>query len=332
MSYSVLLVEKEDVSDIYTDELIGKLRARTNLHDGILHTSTLEQHKDFLAKTEYIFSTWGMSKLNEDDIKKYFPSLKCVFYAASSVQYFARPFLKSGMRVFSIWDAMSKPVAEYCVAAIMLANKGFFRLLNHTKTRRDDYWNRSGSGIGNAGAKIGLVGPGRVGRYVANILKNYDFEVYIYSIAMSEAEAANHGAELKDLQWIMKNCDVISNHLADNEGTKKFFGYEQLSLMKDEAFFLNTGLRGQIDEEALVRVLKEKPSVTVLLDCMWPEENEAEHPIYDLKNAFISPTLAGNTGEEKTVMAMEIIDTFYKYLDNKEITTEITLDMLEWMA
>ena len=42
--------------------------------------------------TEYVFSTWGMPQFSEDEIKDTLPSLKAVFYAAGSVQKFARPF------------------------------------------------------------------------------------------------------------------------------------------------------------------------------------------------------------------------------------------------
>ena len=46
---------------------------------------------------------------------------------AGSVQYFARPFLNLGIKVFSAWAAKAVPVAEYTVAQIILAGKGFFQ-------------------------------------------------------------------------------------------------------------------------------------------------------------------------------------------------------------
>ena len=46
---------------------------------------------------------------------------------AGSVQYFARPFIEAGIEVFSAWAANAVPVAEYTVAQIILANKGYFQ-------------------------------------------------------------------------------------------------------------------------------------------------------------------------------------------------------------
>ena len=64
--------------------------------------------------------------LTEEQIAEYLPSLKAVFYAAGSVQAFARPFLNRGIQVFSAWAANAVPVAEYTVAQIILAGKGFY--------------------------------------------------------------------------------------------------------------------------------------------------------------------------------------------------------------
>ena len=82
-------------------------------------------HAEF-AGVEFIFSTWGMPRFSAEEIRRYFPDLRAVFYAAGSVQGFARPFLDCGVRVFSAWAANAIPVAAYTVAQILLAAKGFF--------------------------------------------------------------------------------------------------------------------------------------------------------------------------------------------------------------
>ena len=46
-----------------------------------------------LEDVEAAFSTWGMPRLSVEEIEKYLPGLKEIYYAAGSVQDFARPFL-----------------------------------------------------------------------------------------------------------------------------------------------------------------------------------------------------------------------------------------------
>ena len=74
-----------------------------------------------LRDAEAAFSTWGMLQCSEAEIREYMPALKAVYYAAGSVQYFARPFLQCGVRVFSAWQANAVPVAQYTFAQLVLA-------------------------------------------------------------------------------------------------------------------------------------------------------------------------------------------------------------------
>ena len=74
---------------------------------------------------EAVFSTWGMPRLTEDEISSLLPGLRCVFYAAGTVQAFARPFLNKGVRVFSAWAANAVPVAEFTLGQILWRIKDF---------------------------------------------------------------------------------------------------------------------------------------------------------------------------------------------------------------
>lgn len=111
----------------YSEETRGALEQELNFLGLIQDPAQLEAQREICRQADYIFSTWGMFSLNEEELKTYFPRLKAVFYAAGSVQGFARPLLKQGVRVFSAFAANAVPVAEYTVAQIILASKGFCR-------------------------------------------------------------------------------------------------------------------------------------------------------------------------------------------------------------
>ena len=68
-----------------------------------------------------------MPVFSECEVKELFPSLEAVFYAAGTVKYFAEPFLKMGIKIYSAAKANGIPVAEYTFAQIILANKGYFQ-------------------------------------------------------------------------------------------------------------------------------------------------------------------------------------------------------------
>lgn len=106
--------------------------------------------------TRYLFSTWGMPTFTVEEIRRCLPSLQAVFYAAGSVRGFADSFLDAGVAVFSARAANAVPVAEYTVAQILLANKGFFASCRgmHGGAAWQEMRDRSQKSPGNYGATL----------------------------------------------------------------------------------------------------------------------------------------------------------------------------------
>ena len=121
MKIALLGSNKIQFSKVYTPEVLEKLGEYGELSDRI-GKKNINEHKKWLSDCEIAFATWGMPVFSEEEIKEYFPSLKAVFYSAGTVQYFAKPFLNSGIKVFSAFAANAVPVAEYTFAQISLAS------------------------------------------------------------------------------------------------------------------------------------------------------------------------------------------------------------------
>ena len=300
-------------------------------HLGIYSGSSLK-HENF-QQVEYIFSTWGMPALNEKDIKCHFPALKAVFYAAGSVQHFARAFLNCGVRVFSAWGANAVPVAEFCLAQILLANKGFYQSAAMFKQgKRHEARAYTESLPGNFGTKIGLVGCGMIGGLTAQLLKPFRLEVLAYDPYLSDEKSAQLGVKQCTLQQLFAQCHVISNHLPNNEHTKGMLGYELFTQMRPNAVFINTGRGAQVNEAGLIRALEEQPGRTALLDVTEPEPPLPGSPLYQLPNVVLTPHIAGSTGTEVARMGEFMFAEFCALRNGGNIQYEITQNMLATMA
>ena len=112
---------------VYDAASRAALLSLVGLEDTVYTRAELLADPARFREVEMIFSTWGMPTLTEEEIATTLPHLRALFYAAGSVQAFARPFLARGIRVFSAAAANAVPVAELTVAEIILANKGFYR-------------------------------------------------------------------------------------------------------------------------------------------------------------------------------------------------------------
>ena len=326
MSNAAIVSNYSSIGEIYTKKAVEKIRARSVLLDEVVTSSNIDAHKNTLNNTDFIFSTWGMFSLNAEKIREYFPNLKCIFHAGDSTDGFAREYLKNGARVFNAPNALAKPVAEYTVSLIVMANKGFFRFINYANKKPERFWGCHQRCKGNYNTKVGIFGFGSIGKHTAKLLMGYDTKVFVCADGITEKEAAEYGAELKDKYFLMKECDCVTNHLTTDMAVENYFDYEMFSLMKDDAVFINTNVGvPQVNGEDLARVLTEKPDCSAFFDVTWPEPLPEDSKLLHLPNFYVTPHLGGNSGREKESLSLEAIDSFYKYLDNEKLMNEVML-------
>lgn len=279
--------------------------------------------------TKYIFSTWGMPQFSEAEISEYFPSLKCVFYSAGSVQHFAMPFINKSVKVFSAWAANAVPVAEFAVSEIILANKGFFRLApRYSAGDKVSIENI----CGNYGATVGIIGAGMIGKLVINMLKAYNLKIKVFDPFLSDATAKELGVKKCEIEELFETCTVISNHLANNKQTENIIGKSLLLKMPKNAVFINTGRGAQVVEKDLCEVLRQRSDITAVLDVTVCEPPEKASEFYALKNCILTPHIAGSLGDECLRMSEYMLSEFKSYLENKPLKYEVTAKMLETMA
>ena len=331
---AIFLCEKaKNIVNVYAQHVTERINKSISLDSHTYSRADVMASPEDFCDVEIIFSTWGMPSFTEEEIEECFPSLKCIFYAAGTVQSFALPFLNCGVKVFSAWAANGVPVAEYTVSQIILANKGFFvqtRLM--AQKRLDDARKRKASCIGNYGEKIGLIGCGMIGSLVARMLQSYSLEVIVFDPFLSDERADELHVKKTSLDELFASCRVVSNHLANNEKTKGMLKYSHFSSMPPYATFINTGRGAQVVEEDLCRALAERSDLTAVLDVTYPEPPALSHPFYTLENCFMTPHVAGSLGGEVVRMAEYMADEFEKYQSGDRCKYEVSIKMLETMA
>ena len=274
-----------------------------------------------------------MPEFTENEIKTYLPSLRAVFYGAGTVQAFARPFLNSGVEVFSAWAANAVPVAEYTVAQIILANKGFFSSSRIAKTgNRKAAAENFHAYPGNYTVKIGIIGAGMIGKLVINMLKSYRLEVLVFDPFLPDEKAAELKVKKASLETIFKECQVVSNHLANNEQTKGMLHGKLFESMLPFSTFINTGRGAQVVENDLIEVLKNRPDLTAVLDVTFPEPPTDDSELYTLPNCILTPHIAGSAGNEVRRMGEYMKEEYEKFIQNGLCKYEVTLEMLKTMA
>lgn len=322
---------QHNLDTVYTAETKARLHEVLDFLPDINSPADLASRED-MREVEVIFSTWGMFTLTFDEIKAYLPRLKAVYYGAGTVQTFARPFMEAGAAVHSAWAANAIPVAEFTVAQIILANKGYFQRFH--RPSNGEWVNKSKGDFytGNYNNKVGLIGIGMIGSLVAEMLKPYKLEILAFDPFLPEERAAELGIRLTTLDEIFAECTVISNHLANNPQTVGMLNGRLFSKMKPNAAFINTGRGAQVVEADLIAALEAEPSRIALLDVTYPEPPAPESRLYRMENVFLSPHIAGSLGDEVGRMGEFMYEEFIRVRSGEAPKWRVTEKMLETMA
>lgn len=332
MKKAALLCEApENIDRVYGSGRLEQLKTQVALYPHIINRENMAEHKESLREVEVAFSTWGMPTLSSEELVM-LPSLRAVFYAAGSVQSFARPLLDAGLTVVSAWAANAVPVAEFTLAQILLSCKGYFR---NTRDCRDADQRHAGQvfrGAGVFGETVGLIGIGMIGRSLCRLLKPFSLQIIGHDPYLSGELAAELGIEMVDLETLFARSYVVSNHLPNIPATRAMLKGKHFAAMREHATFINTGRGAQIVEEDMLDVLEQRPDLTALLDVTFPEPPAAGSRFYGLHNIQLSSHIAGSLNDELVRMADYVLEEFARWQRGEELLYSVSLDMLDTMA
>ena len=318
-----IAAKKEALERCFTESQMGTSR--------VVSTEEFYRNPSGYSDVEFIFSTWGMPQFSEEEIRRYFPNLKAVFYAAGSVAAFARPFFHCNVRIFSAWAANAIPVAEFTAAQIILANKGYFQMAGRYRKGVREAVDYAESFPGNYGTRVGIIGLGMISTHVIRLLNACQLELYVYSLHLTEADAKRMGVHKAELDEIFETCQTISNHLANKPETVGCLNGRLFSRMKPNATLINTGRGAQVDMEALKQAMREEPGRTALLDVTDPEPVDAEDDVWEIPNIFLTPHRAGSMTAEVRRMGQYMMEAYEAFSDGTP-AWEVKEEMLDTMA
>jgi phosphoglycerate dehydrogenase-like enzyme len=320
----------ETIDMVYGAARLAHLRRVTDLYPTQITSRNITEHLPELHNVQVIFSTWGMFEPSAAQLDQ-LPHLRAVFYAAGSIKHFAIPLLERGVTVVSAAPANAVPVAEFTLAQILLADKGYFR--NVQEYRAAPEYSSAFRGRGNYGATISLLGAGAIGREVIELLRPFKLRVLVFDPFLSQKGAESLGVErVETLEEAFACGDVVSNHLADVPTTKGILRSEHFALLPDNATFINTGRGQTVRHDEMIGVLRIRPDVTALLDVTDPEPLPLDHPLRELPNVHVSGHIAGSIGDEVGRLPDLVLEEFERWLAGEPLQHEVSSLMLETMT
>lgn len=205
-----------------------------------------------------------------------------------------------GIKVCSTPDAPTVSVAELTIGAML-------GLLRHVTQMDRDLHNGDWSkriGFQLQGKSVSIIGFGRIGSYLAELLLPFRVRVIIVDPNLRDAPRET---TLLSLNEALPNSDIVTLHLS---GEEEILGTDEFRLIKRGAFILNAARGGLINEAALKDALDRGQVAGAWLDCF--AEEPYSGPLTKYSQVILTPHVGSYTAECRLRMETEAVDNLIK--------------------
>jgi len=215
--------------------------------------------------------------------------------------------LRNGIVVRITPDALTDSVAELTLSGILNVLRHLGRM---DREMREGVWNRRMGALLRE-RTVGIVGLGRIGRRLAELLAPFGCELLASDRAPDESAAARLGVTYVELDELLARADVVTLHLPGVG--HPIVAAPELARMKPTAVLVNASRGGLVDEDALLGALRDETIAGAYLDTF--EEEPYEGPLRELPNVLLTPHAGSYAAEARIRMETEAVENMLAALE-----------------
>lgn len=210
---------------------------------------------------------------------------------------------KRGIQVFNTPYGPTIAVAELTVALILSLLRHIPRM--DREIRHGKWQKRMGYLL--KGKNVGIIGFGKIGQKVADLLMGLGAKIAYYDPAVNLSKP---GCAAKSLDELLACSDIVAIHAS---GKELLLGHEELRKMRKGSWLVNCARGGLVDEKALYQLLKEGWLSGAALDVF--EKEPYEGPLRDLDNVILTPHIGSYAVEARVEMEVQAVKNLIEGLE-----------------
>ncbi|HEX6623540.1 MAG TPA: NAD(P)-dependent oxidoreductase [Pyrinomonadaceae bacterium] len=219
-------------------------------------------------------------------------------------------------------------VAELALALILALDR---RVADNVIALREGRWDKKefSKARGLSGRTLGLIGTGQIGQEVITRARAFGMRVVAWSRSLSDERAVVLGVERLDSPTdVAREADVVSVHLALNPETRGLIGADFFDAMKEGAYFVNTARGEVVDQQALVRAMREK-NIRAGLDVFAAEPTSATGEFTDEvarePNLYGTHHVGASTDQAQEAIAAETVRVIRTFKETGRVPNVVNL-------
>jgi D-2-hydroxyacid dehydrogenase (NADP+) len=248
-------------------------------------------------------------------------ALKWIQFTTVGVEIGLNAGLPEGVWVTNSGDVSQRVLAGHAMALMLGVMRGF-RPFERLRAQRK--WSRNAMSshmIETEGARMIILGMGRIGQDIARKAKAFDMEVICVTRAPVPAvPEIDRVVPREKLGEVLPTADVVMVAMPLDSSTQGFLSGEKIALMQETAIVVNISRGKVVDEAALACALAEGRIKGAGLDAFAEEPLPAASPLWDLPNVLMTPHVGGLGGRELWRRMSELIrENTRRYLSGEPL-------------
>ena len=233
------------------------------------------------------------------------------------------PLIKLGRRDYvltGVKEVLGPQMAEYVVGYV-LAHE--LRIVRRLEARRARSWWPGKSGA-LPGKRMGILGPGSIGRAIA--MKARSLGVAVVGLSRSGAEVPGFDSvyPATHLNEFLGNLDYLVSVLPDTPATDNLLNAETLAELPRHAIFINVGRANVVDDAALIDALQNGHLAGAVLDVFDQEPVPEDSPLWDAPNLLMTAHMAAISHPD--LIAPIFLDNYRRFIAGRELMHVVDFD------
>ena len=287
-----------------------------------------------LSTAQALITTWDSPRFS-GDLLQLAPQLRIISHCGGEVKSrFARPlFDKLTITAApSPWLApqpnWAQPFLLYCAR-----NVDFYRdELRKPSNKIYQALHLHGGTDSLIGREVAMIGFGRIGRALVDLMRAFDVRWLVYDPYASQAMAKQYPVRLCRLIKLLPAAHLLMLSAALTDETRGLLNREKLARLPDGATVINIARGGLIDLNALTKEVK-RGRLRCALDVTDPlEPLPIGHALRKLPGAILTPHVAGSHRQVRREMAQVVVDDLERFFRGQKVENRVTSAMLDRMT
>ena len=254
-------------------------------------------------------------KINEDTINKLSDTVKIISnFAVGFGNIDLEAAKKRSIIVTNTPDVLTDATAEIAMLLILGAAR---RASEGIEQAKNSKWKWSADfliGKQLTGARLGILGMGRIGRAVAKLARAFGMIIHYHNRSKLSATLEMGATYHDSIKSLFSISDFLSINCPATKETENIINAETLEYFPSGAIITNSARGDMIDDEAMIDALNRRKIYALGLD-VYKGEPDLNPGYLNIQNVFILPHLGSATKETRTAMgnlAIDNIEEFFK--------------------